>query len=133
MALSAEAANKAERTGRRGDYWARSWTRTTGTRVYDEATLVVQLRAGDDESSKLLASTANGKGYNASKHALITTTGTDFDGDPIVFAWQCANSERVPAGDQQVLAAQCEIDGKLEEFLHRRWTTLPQVAVEAPE
>jgi len=131
VTLSAAAAEKAEWSDRRGDYWEREWTRTSGTRVYDAATLVVQLRAGDNETSKLLASTANGKGYNSSKHALITTTGTDFDAAEIVFAWQCANSERVPAGDQQVLEAQCEIDGVLKTFMHHRWVTLPQVAVEA--
>ncbi len=132
MTLSSAAAVKAEWSDRRGDDWDREWTRAAGTRVYDGATLVVQLRAGEDQSSRLLASTANGAGFDADRHALIDVSGSDFDGDPIVFAWSITaeDTARIPAGVDQVLEAQCEIDGKVATFHRHRWETLPQVAVE---
>lgn len=100
MALSPAEAERAVFTARRGDDWRRTWTRTTGSRSYAPDSLVVQIRAGATEEHQLLASTANGAGYDGSEHALIDTAGTDLTADPPVIALAITGDHllRVPAG-----------------------------------
>lgn len=78
----AESSTAAVFTARRGDRWARTWTRAEGDREFVPDSLVVQIRAGTSEDGRLVASTPNGAGYHAETHALISTEGTALDGDP---------------------------------------------------
>jgi glycine cleavage system aminomethyltransferase T len=55
MTLSAAEAERAEWSERRGNYVARSWTRSAGGTSYDTGTLLVQIRAGSKESDTLVA------------------------------------------------------------------------------
>jgi len=113
MALSAAEAERAEFSGRRGDYIARSWTRTSGGTAWDAGSELVQIRAGSSDTSRLVATSNHavetglefqrqtgadplGSSYaadlaawlDASPVAEITTVGTDLDAATPVLAWQ---------------------------------------------
>lgn len=118
-----------ENTGRQGDVWGQSWTRTVGTRTYNAGTLLVQIRTVEGT----LVASSGAQGATAGIVQLVTTD-TDFSGDPIVFAWSSdgADTTAISADGQYVLEAECEIDGALTTFYSHPWIVLPQYAIAAP-
>jgi hypothetical protein len=128
-------------TGRRGDYWAQVWRRSTGASSYDASTLLVQLRTGKNERGTLVASSDPADGV-----ALIVTESvsdpadgalvdTDFDADPAVFAWAIAAEdtagEAFRDGADYTIEAQAEVDAVTRTFFRHAWRILPQSAVPA--
>ena len=128
MALSAAEAERAEFSGRRGDYIARSWTRTSGGTSYDADSELVQIRRGSRSSSVLVAS--SDPEDTDDDVALITTTGTDLTADPVVIAWQCEAEEylKLAAGDYWI-GIDVTVDGKPREIQRHTWSVLEQTAV----
>lgn len=155
MALTAQQAEDAEWSGRRGDYIARSWTHTSGDTVYDDADPFVQIRSGPRESSTLAATSdydnATADEYAAvtgadpdggtfaadlaewlaaNPVAAITTTGSDLAAADPVIAWQCAADEyrKISSGTYWI-GFDVLIDGEPKEIMRHTWQVLDQTAV----
>ncbi len=156
MALSAAEAERAEFSGRRGDYIARSWTRTSGGTAWDAGSELVQIRAGSSDTSRLVATSNHavetglefqrqtgadplGSSYaadlaawlDASPVAEITTVGTDLDAATPVPAWQIEADEYelLTAGSFYWLGVDFASGGKPREVLRHPWSVLDQTAV----
>ncbi len=123
-----ESAERRHWTFTQGDEWRRSWTRTSGSRTYDDASLLVQIRAGDSADAVLVAS--SNPSDVVGDVLEIDISATDFAADDPVFEWEIIGSTsgvdpHVPLWFQ----AECEIDGRLTTFLtHRMWVE-PEIAV----
>lgn len=114
-----------ENTGRQGDVWWQSWTRTVGSSSYDIATLLVQIRTDDG----VLVASSPDPGIGDA--VTIDVSASDFTGPPLVFAWETTSSTAdVDPTLAYVLEAQCEIDGRLTTFYHHEWVVLPEYAIE---
>lgn len=129
MSCEEDEAIIAEYTGVRGDDWWQSWDAETGDLAdWNESTLLVQMRAGSDETATLLASSDP-----ADDVVVIDTSATDFSADH--FEWEIDDGDTTGAefvaGMECWVEAQCEIDGRVTTFMRHQWFIGAQVAVPA--
>lgn len=155
--LTAEEAEAAEFSGRRGDFIERSWTRTSGGTAYQADSLLVQIRSGPKETDQLVATSAaeamtaaefvqvtgadpEEAGFDDAlaawlvEHpvAALTLDGTDLTADDPVIAWQCTVEEylKLPAGHQYWIGGEVlNAAGRPREIFRHRWRVLDQTAV----
>lgn len=120
MACS-ESAERRHWTFTQGDEWRRSWTRTSGSRTYDEGSLLVQIRAGDSADAALVASSNPSDLVDGVLE--IDLSECDFGADDPVFVWSVADpTSEIDPSATYWFQAECEVDGHLTTFLtHRMW------------
>ena len=103
-----------------GDEWHRSWARTSGDRAYDNASLLMQIRAGATKADALVAS--SDPGDVAGSVVAIDVSATDLEADPPLFDWVVADTSDIDPDAVLWFQAECEVDGHLTTFLtHRMW------------
>lgn len=114
-------------TFKQGDVWHRSWTRTSGDRSYDQASLLVQIRTGDDSAATLVAS--SNPADMTEGVVLIDVSGSDLGAATPIFDWSIEDTTAFNGSAAAWFEAECEVDGELTTFLtHRIWVD-PQIAV----
>jgi hypothetical protein len=116
-------AERALWTRRRGDDWRWSWTTTDDVSSYDDATVLVQVRAGVDEDATLVASSETIDDFTAN----ITVT-VDFDAGELAWHIDDAVTSTLDTGDYQ-LEVQCEIGGDVTTILAHTLSVVAQIAV----
>ena len=119
---------------RQGDDWVRRWECAGSGRTYDAASLVVEIRVGDDSSGRLVASSVADRvpgDDEANPVAAIDLTGPDFEAEPKVIAMLIAAADTAPMSPEadMTIEAECEVDGAVTTILRHRWSVAPQVAV----
>lgn len=102
----------------RGDGWHFRFTAPQVDGItYDLATLLVQIRSTTGE---LIAST--GTDGAADGVIQLETTGSNFTSDPMIFEVTASgDTGTVNPDGLYVLEAQCEINGRVDTFLHHQW------------
>lgn len=109
-----------------GDEWHRSWSRTSGDRSYDNASLLVQIRAGDTKAATLVASSDSGDVEGSV--VAVDISGSDLEAATPLFDWSVADTAGIDPDVPLWFQAECEIDGRLTTFLtHRMWVE-PEIA-----
>jgi hypothetical protein len=117
------ASERALWTRRRGDDWRWSWTTTDDVSAYDDATVLVQVRAGVDEDATLVASSETVDDFTAN----ITVT-VNFDAGELAWHIDDAVTSTLDPGDYQ-LEVQCEIGGDVTTILAHTLSVVAQIAV----
>lgn len=116
-------------SGAQGDVWYRSFSRdSAATRVYDEATLLVQMR--NKTTGALVASSKVSE--QTGGVVAIDVTDTDFSSvSSYVFAFKITATSSITVSTDYVIEAQCEIDGDLTTFFSHDWECRKQWAYSA--
>ena len=128
MSLTATQAEQAEWSDRRGDYWARTWTRTVGSSTLDQSTFLIQIRAGSSEGGKLIATSNSSEAVGGV--VLISLVGCNVAAATPVIAWQiaAAATATIAVGQNYTIEAQCDRGGvgKLRTLFRHQWGVDPQ-------
>ena len=113
-------AERAAHSGRQGDVWSRSWSRTGETRSFDLPSLVVQMwSVSDGVKVTLIASSVTGE--QIGDVVAIDTSVCDFTGPAVTFGFKITATDEIPASRDYIIEAQCEIDGDLTTFFAAFW------------
>lgn len=105
-----------------GDDWRFSFTTTDDVTTWDEATVVIEVRAGTNADATLVASTED------VSVAAITVT-ADFTAGELAWHIDHLDTAGIAAGDY-TLEVQVEVDGDVTTVLTHSLSVVDEVAVE---